>query len=228
MREDLLKSRRYERKYVMDEKYLNQLRHMLKLHPAFFRELYVDRQVNNIYYDTQMFQGYDENVQGVADRVKTRIRWYGNSKAHLAAPVLEYKIKRGLAGMKDSFALGSTYLGSLLDSATLIKHFRESGVPDRVIEDFHHRRPTLINSYQRSYLESADRSYRLTIDRELLYYPVSRSGMDTSRVSRDPSIILEIKYQPEDDRLVSEIPLRWPMRMSKSSKYVRGVELTTI
>src|SRR5262245_66548315 len=80
---------RYERKFVIFDLDLADALAVIRLHPAFFREIYHARYVNNIYFDTPSLDHYQDNVRGVPNRVKCRIRWYGGVLGPLARPVLE-------------------------------------------------------------------------------------------------------------------------------------------
>ena len=66
---------RYERKYLLDKSKLNFF--MKKLYLNNFEEVYTQRIINNIYYDTLNFSSFIETKEGVSDRIKYRVRWYG-------------------------------------------------------------------------------------------------------------------------------------------------------
>jgi len=68
---------RYERKYKLDLATPAFVKQVIKMHPASFRKIHPDRQVNNIYFDTIDLTTYKDNVIGIADRKKFRVRWYG-------------------------------------------------------------------------------------------------------------------------------------------------------
>lgn len=44
---------------------------------------------------------YQDNLIGISDRMKVRIRWYGALLGLIEEPVLELKIKRGFLGGND-------------------------------------------------------------------------------------------------------------------------------
>ena len=68
---------RYERKYKIENVALDVIIQALKMHPAGLSKIYPDRQINNIYFDTPGLTTYKENVMGIANRDKYRVRWYG-------------------------------------------------------------------------------------------------------------------------------------------------------
>ena len=55
---------------------------------------------------------YRDNLNGVQNRIKHRIRWYGEV-IKVEEPILEYKIKQGELGYKESYPL----LGFVFDEA---------------------------------------------------------------------------------------------------------------
>ena len=63
---------RYERKFVVNNKELSEIEQGIKFHPAIFKEIFYERQVNNIYFDTIGFKNYHENVGGLSDRYKNQ------------------------------------------------------------------------------------------------------------------------------------------------------------
>src|SRR5690349_4465460 len=91
---------RYERKSRAEDVSLEQFLHTIKLHPASFRMAFPDRFINSIYLVTYELDYYNDNIAGLADRVKQRIRWYGVDLEHIANPVLEIKIKNNELGYK--------------------------------------------------------------------------------------------------------------------------------
>ncbi len=212
---------RYERKFRVEHMSVAALQQILQLHPASFQELYPDRQINNIYLDTPQLTTWNDNIYGVNQRKKYRIRWYGQDLRDVRSAKLELKIKHNELGSKKSFS---------------IPDFRMEEI-ERVCQElpqldpsFPFLRPSLINTYQRSYLMSFDGRFRLTIDRDMCFYPYSgtlNSGaFDLAKPMHDPALILEIKYEAADDSLVEQITQHLPFRQSRHSKYVTGVLLT--
>ena len=66
----------------------HQVRALVKLHPSMFYEPYPPRYVNNLYLDTEDMENYLDNVSGVAERRKVRIRWYGDLFGDIGRPML--------------------------------------------------------------------------------------------------------------------------------------------
>lgn len=87
-------------------------------------------------------------------------------------------------------------------------------------------RPSLMNTYLRSYLISADGRFRLTIDREMNYHSFNARQIPHRRAVQDAAFVLEIKYESDHDSDYSAlIGQRLPFRLGKNSKYVNGLLL---
>jgi hypothetical protein len=213
---------RYERKFVTFELDLAEALAVIRFHPAHFREAYHARFVNNIYFDTPCFDHYQDNVRGVANRVKCRIRWYGAPRGPIARPTLELKRKRGLLGSKESHALRPFDLDDDLDAAGL---FEKSELPEPLRCELASLRPVLMNRYRRRYFASRDESYRVTVDTELGFRAPTRGpGRLPTWVGRDGRVIVELKFGIGKEDLGARIATRFPFRLTRSSKYVVGVD----
>ena len=100
-------SNRFERKFIIPERLTHSIEEVVRSNSALMRKNFSPRFINNIYFDNSRFKFFFENIDGVSERIKTRIRWYGNLKGKIKKPVLEFKQKHGLTGSKTSIALPS-------------------------------------------------------------------------------------------------------------------------
>ena len=216
---------RYERKYIVPKSMpLNELVTVVKSNSAFFREVFYERQVNNIYFDTNGYKFYFDNVDGVADRQKARIRWYGDTLGAIKKPKLEIKIKNGLVGDKWTFNLNPFTLNRSITGRDLQNLFANSNLPRPIYEMVRNLNPTLVNSYTRRYFVSADDRFRITLDYDVLYRNIkTRMNNFNKTPQSDLFNVVELKYGLEDDRLANRISTEFPFRLSKNSKYVNGV-----
>ncbi|MEL7534792.1 MAG: polyphosphate polymerase domain-containing protein [Bacteroidota bacterium] len=212
---------RYERKFRIEHMSAAALQQLLQLHPAAFYELYPDRQINNIYLDTPQLTTWNDNIYGVNQRKKYRIRWYGQDLREIRSAKLEQKIKHNELGTKKSYAISGFRMEDIEQVCQELPQIDPS-FPLLV--------PSLINTYQRSYLMSFDGRFRLTIDRDMCFYPysgtLSSGSGELNEPMRDAALILEIKYEAADDSLVEQITQHLPFRQSRHSKYVTGILLT--
>jgi len=217
---------RYERKFLIEQLDAARVRAIVKLHPALFSEAYPPRYVNNLYMDTGELAGYWDNLAGAGDRVKVRVRWYGDLFGYLAEPVLEYKIKRGLVGTKlhyplEPFTLAAGFSGGEFRD-TLCAN---SALPGEVRGHLRGLKVVLLNRYHRSYWVSRDGLLRVTIDSQMTYYNADRlSNAFVQRRTAGDIVVVELKYRPEHDALATRAAARFPFRASRSSKYAQGVE----
>jgi hypothetical protein len=188
---------------------------VLRQHPASFRPLYPQRQVNNIYFDSPTLDEFYQNVAGTPQRRKHRLRWYGTEATELPDPVFEIKIKDGELGTKESQPLPTTAwtdLKSLFAQLPALTYLP--------------LRPVLVNSYQRTYWRSFDGRFRITIDWDLSFAPFHWSHPSpTTQFLIDTACVLELKYEQEHDSAAKAIFDHLPFRLTKNSKYVMGVSL---
>ncbi|MEM6272738.1 MAG: VTC domain-containing protein [Bacteroidota bacterium] len=239
---------RYERKYRVEELGLAGVRAILERHPVSFRTLYPDRQVNNIYLDTRQMTFYRENLSGVSQRRKYRIRWYGPDLLQVRRPVLEIKLKDGELGEKVSAGLPDFAVGRYPDVQQALRSELRAlayaapetdAAPERVEADAEgesavvvpKRRPfpvldlvpALLNTYRRSYLISNDGRFRLTIDREMHFYRMGAGFRPYRNYAEDRVVVVEVKYEAADDPLYYTVGQYLPFRLGKNSKYVNGM-----
>jgi len=217
---------RYERKFVVNQQYdKHQIEQVLKLHPAGFSEIHQSRYINNIYLDTPNFLFYYDNNSGKSKRQKARIRWYGDLEGKVKKPILEIKIKYGAVGDKLSFPLKPFILDKDLTQGDLHQIFRESDLPLDIFEFVTPLSPKLINRYRRKYFQSFDKIFRSTIDDQLTYIDFGNNhNTILNRVVTDSTYVVELKYAYDKDDKASRVTDLFPFRMTKSSKYVNGID----
>lgn len=220
---------RFERKFAITTFSKSELDTIIKLHPAIFSEIFHERQVNNIYLDTAGNASYWDNVTGAANRLKVRIRWYGELFGKVEKPVLELKIKNGHVGTKLSYNLESINVDESLTFNKISEIFRCSPVlPERFKAHLVNLNLSIMNSYYRKYFQSADKLFRITLDDRLKYINiVQRNNLFSSQHVENNNIILELKYGNNEDEYASAITRQFPFRTSKSSKYVNGIDMTS-
>jgi len=163
---------RHERKFLITDYSADEVAQLIKLHPACFKEIYQERVVNNIYFDTLDFKSYYDNLDGDIHRIKTRIRWYGNLFGQVHKPILEFKIKKGLLGRKDFYPLSSFCVDSNFTKKEIV-HALNDRVPRYVQDSVLSMYPALLNSYIRTYYISEDKNFRMTIDRNIRYFKIA-------------------------------------------------------
>lgn len=218
---------RFERKFFITSLSRYDIENIIKFHPALFVEAYASRNINNIYLDTYSHTNFFKNVDGQSQRLKIRVRWYGDMFGEIEAPVLELKIKNGQLGRKVSFKLKDFEFNKKFSNLVLKQVFSESDIPDDVKELLKDFNATLVNRYKRKYYQTVDKKFRLTSDSNMEYIKLLSNHRASfgQKVKDRMNGILELKYSKENDMAANAISNQFPFRMTKSSKYVTGIEL---
>lgn len=206
---------RYERKYQVEHLSTPQLHQLVRRHPGSFRPSYPDRWVNNIYFDTPDFSAFKENVAGVARRVKYRVRWYGKDPFDISDPKLEIKAKFNQLGSKKVIPVDDFELNDWKGIARQVNHHSQSYLI-----------PVLLNAYLRSYYTTSDGIFRITIDRQLRYSAILLTRHFFTYPVQKDSAVVELKYPEKADADAARILQYIPLRQTKNSKYVVGINLT--
>ena len=213
---------RFERKIVVDSHSYDDLIYMFKARG--FSKLFPERNVCNLYLDDLNHSAYFDNILGNSKRLKHRIRWYGNLFGTVQKITLEQKIKRGNVGLKNNFKVEKEFnFSPTLNFSQLTKLVRHviHDLRDKIFVDILY--PASINTYTRSYYSDAFNKFRITFDKDIKYYSFQNS---IKLEKTDSRIIVEIKYDNENDILARQILEFFNFRLGKNSKYVNGVECT--
>lgn len=215
---------RFERKYHVTDLTLHEIESLVHRNPALFRTAYPPRTINNIYLDTPSHRSLFENLDGLADRIKARIRWYGPMLGEVKHPVLEFKIKRGMVGAKDAFELQPFLMEIGMGAEPVFESLAGSQLPDDLRRGLQNFEPVMLNRYQRKYFVSADQHYRITLDWNLEYFRFNRHGNTFRCQLRDhESTVVELKYSGSIDRIDDRVAGYFPFRVTRMSKFVTGM-----
>ena len=216
---------RYERKFIVEGISPQEVTQLVQLHPAMFYQPYPPRFVNNFYLDTLGMENYYDNVHGAANRVKVRVRWYGDLYREVTKPVLEFKIKRGLVGTKQQFKLPAMDTGKSFTGASYSAVLAQADLPEIVRERMQGLHIVLLNRYWRYYFATYDQRFRITLDTALAFQRVDhQQNRFMHRQQNYRSFVMELKYGVEQDDEANRISSYFPFRVDKSSKYVQGIE----
>ncbi len=221
-----LRAERYERKFLVQEMTLPQVRAVVRLHPGMFYAPYPPRYVNNLYLDTVDLENYYDNVHGAVRRRKVRLRWYGEPRGEIGRPLLEFKVRDGLVGRKHTYPLAGFTLDEGFDDRRWQQAAASSELPAAVQHGLRGLHAVLLNRYLRRYYVSRDGRFRLTLDSELAFYR-AHDALGSRFVHRqaDPwSVVVELKYEVDAETQAGRVASFFPFRVTRSSKYVQGIE----
>lgn len=216
---------RYEIKFVAHASERHGVMQWVRNHWAGFRQPYPPRRVNNVYFDTYALSAYHENLSGTSQRSKVRWRWYGETTDPEKGR-LEIKRRRGGLGWKLTYATPGMAIDRMQRWSALRRELRAPlARPGRIWLDANPL-AVLINRYRRRYFLSGDGRVRLTLDwNQQVFDQKLRAWPNLTRRANLPdTLVVELKFAVPDHDLASRIVQGLPLRLSRNSKYVVGVQ----
>jgi len=221
-----LRTFRYERKFLVEDLMSFQVEVLIKQHPRLFSAPYPPRYVNNLYLDTPGMVNYFDNVAGATQRRKVRVRWYGDPFGEITRPMLEIKRKDGLVGTKHTFPLAAFQMDAGFCDRVFQRIITESDLPPNTRLALRGLRVVLFNRYYRHYYATCEGDFRITVDTHMEFYKVNgvfgNQFVHHQFNARD--VIVELKYEIEQESQAHHVVSFFPFRPTRSSKYVQGVE----
>ena len=212
------KIKRFERKWIFrNGNYLSLINALIRS-KLYFEPHFPKRHVNSIYFDDNKYSSVIENLDGVSNKKKFRVRWYGNQKI-INNPIFEIKSKRGFETKKTSNKINE--LKNLkfpnMENLEFIKNTvnKKLNLKKTIY-------PLLTTAYEREYFISHDRKIRATIDYNLKsIFLKNMSQLDIIK-NFNSICILEIKYSTKLDKYVRGNLKDITLRLSKNSKFVNS------
>tara|TARA_R110000751_G_scaffold30849_2_gene78616 strand:- start:68 stop:796 length:729 start_codon:yes stop_codon:yes gene_type:complete len=222
-------SLRFERKFIFEGMLLEDiLANVVLCNPFCFKEIFHRRTVNNIYFDDQNMSFYRQNVAGDANREKYRLRWYGDDFTQVSNPTFEIKKKYGETGDKYSYKLKGASFDLKKTKALGAQEIIEAQLLAEenltLYNNLRQLEPALYNTYERRYFLSHCERFRITLDNNMGFYNTKADAFLNTSVKAD-DIVLELKYERAHDDESRDLTQYFPVRLSKNSKYVRGIDL---
>ena len=210
---------RFERKYLVNQNLAWKFRYMLNTKG--FKTSYPRRKINSIYFDTYKYSFFKDNVEGVKNRVKPRIRWYENlnsSSKNINKIILEIKKKEGFIGTKEFYDLNlkikTIEIYKIINNFNFLKKI-STIVGKNVF-------PILQTSYLREYYLSRNNKFSSTIDTNLYVKNIKSQNNFQVPMGKE---IMEIKYNISNDKDFRNtiVNRNFNFRFQKFSKYVTGL-----
>jgi len=212
---------RHELKFACDEEAYGELRMTLRLDRAGIRTLHPPRRVHSLYLDTTFQRALEDNLAGLSARDKVRLRWYGEERENVRG-TLEHKRRENTLGWKETLALAQPIQVAGAQRRRFMQELERRCDERWRRHVLHGLEPMQWISYRREYFTSADRRVRLTVDRELRcadQQPLFRLS-DQLRTPAPRLLVLEVKCEPGDLELASDLVGRIRIPLGRCSKYV--------
>lgn len=214
---------RYELKFTQKKYLKHKIYSKIFYDKNLFRKAYNKRIVNNIYFDTHDYKFFSDNVVGVSDRIKIRIRWYGDTFNASCYPNLEFKFKKGGVGYKKIIKLKKFDFTDKLLKNDFYSQLKNTNIEPKLRILLNKSKPVIINSYLRDYFITSDAKLRITYDTNICFYSVIKSYKTISH--KYDLDILELKFKNKYYGEAVKLINHYNFRLEKSSKYVSGIAL---
>lgn len=216
------KDYRYELKFVLDNSGLSHAMQWIYNY-THAREKYSKRKVNSLYFDDVDFSSVRDNLAGLSNRRKMRIRWYGQKKN--SSLYFEEKIRNGRLVYKNSYPLISIQNTLLeLTIKDIVSMCKKEMREQKVIFD-EHLTPTLQVSYDRNYYEDLD-GVRITIDQNIKFYgSLPNQKLNGVLSVPYPYKVMEIKFSPHLKTRIDGLIKPLHITPKRHSKYLIGLAM---
>lgn len=183
------------------------------------------RVVNSIYYDEKNLTFANDNLIGISERIKTRLRWYNNDSNFF----YEFKFKKNKIGQKIIIPSSKTLKKISLLNLFSYKNneFKSKKFEKKVMNIItkYDLFPTLKVTYNRSYYNFMSK-IRLTFDTPSSFQIFSKDSIKAKK--KDFLFILELKFHPRDYMLAQKLISDSQFVPKRFSKYLRGLAINNL
>tara|TARA_Y100001970_G_scaffold279761_1_gene387653 strand:+ start:6196 stop:6876 length:681 start_codon:yes stop_codon:yes gene_type:complete len=215
---------RYELKLILDDKETINFLNWFDFN-SLIKKKYSKRFVNSVYFDSANNICANENLAGLPNRKKFRIRWYNQkNNSDFTDPSLEIKIKEGRVGYKKKFKLNKNeFIYKDLKFKNLLNIFNNNFIRDDKTQYLPILQPKIHVNYEREYYQSID-DIRITVDKKIIFYEAQYNKLlFKSSNSKFFKNIIEIKFKENFKNRISEKIRKTPFNFNRSSKYLLGL-----
>ena len=184
----------------------------------YFSVHYPKRNINSLYFDDLNYSSINENLDGISEKKKYRIRWYG-PKNKLNNPIFEIKIKKIFESHKKLYDLKK------LNNLFILKFENLEFIKEFVNNQYKFSKiiyPVLTTHYDREYFISNNGLIRATLDYNLQSTHLKENNDLNIGRNYLSNTILEMKYDANLDIYVRENLKNINSRLSKNSKFVNS------
>jgi SPX domain protein involved in polyphosphate accumulation len=213
---------RYEIKFVLDNARFSDAMQWL-YNETTANKTYDNRRVNSIYFDDVGFSSVRDNLAGISQRNKFRLRWYGEQEHTL--PIFEVKAKNSRLGRKSTYPINSI--------KNSLKELSIDNITSKCIKDLLEHNivfdeylvPTLQVNYEREYYETHD-GIRITIDQDIQFSDTQlHTTLDENNSFSYPFKVMEIKFKPSMKETVAKLIQPLHITPKRHSKYLIGLAM---
>jgi SPX domain protein involved in polyphosphate accumulation len=186
-----------------------------------FYSTYPNRRINSLYFDNHQYEYLTDSIEGNSLRTKKRIRWYGQSKDKCTG-TLEIKRKQGYLSWKESYKDSHILNTCSTEWKDFILQKKNQSLPHHELLNL---KPKSIVCYDRSYYCSFDRKIRITVDQNITTFDQFKFYSPNFTNSRKlfATIIIEIKIDKENSRLLRSVIKELPFSPKRFSKYCESI-----
>ena len=211
---------RYEIKIPVEKKFNLYFDHWKDYKKNIYRS-YKDRFINSIYYDDENFTTAQDNLSGISNRRKYRIRWYDFEFKNFS---YEIKIKKNNLGEKVSLKTNQNEvdLNDLYSLSNSNLNNKKNKFFLNNLNNFN-LKPQLKVNYLRSYFTYEDK-IRITFDQKINYCLTNKFTKEKNKID-DLMSVIEIKFMPENYNLALKLLNDSNFVPKRFSKYLRGLYL---
>lgn len=217
---------RYEIKFILNESELTEAIYFLKMIGSF--SPYPSRSINSLYFDTIDFQGVRDNLAGISQRHKVRLRWYDENEIDsFKPPVLEIKKRNGRLGSKYKYIIPDINKEQILGKEVnllcndIFNYIHRNYEYDQLLNDQYI--PMLFVNYDREYYETM-RGLRITIDKKIAFRNITfNDPIKYCNPIPYNEYIMELKFPIEMKDEVSDIIRYLNLTPKRHSKYLAGM-----
>ena len=216
---------RIEKKFELDER-----KHHILLDWLYRQETlskhYPLRRIYSVYFDTIDKKSLNDNLAGISNRSKFRLRWYSNNtKIDMKPKTIraECKFKNNALGGKNIFELSEETSTRVVEAKFHLssKLFDDLNDVINLPLYFCSSMPILTCCYNREYyIDTA--GLRLTIDRGVSFADYNPINANPILWQRFPKTIVEVKFPDYLSTHASNLLRSLPLRTVRNSKYVLG------
>ncbi|MCI5138595.1 MAG: VTC domain-containing protein [Candidatus Electrothrix sp. AR1] len=210
---------RYEIKFVLNEINLTAALNWIYTSTN-LRKKFKGRYVNSLYFDDLEYRAVRDNLAGISQRQKIRLRWYRHAD-RVNGLVLEQKNREDRYGSKNRFPVGDSRLTER-PIADINRYIGQLLLENIVSADTYHT-ASLHIEYYRQYFED-NNGLRLTFDREISFKNIiSYCSINMLPAASYPAVVMELKFTPELKIYVAELLRSLPLTPKRHSKYLVGL-----